>query len=62
MQEQLRLKGHVKALVLFVKACAASIYCLETLQDATKDLMFALNLVENQHIREFGARGLPHVQ
>jgi len=59
----LQVGDHAEALIFFVKACAASIYCLESLEDVIKKIVLALNVIEHNHAKKYGmASLLPHVQ
>ncbi|KAL0047527.1 hypothetical protein WJX82_005707 [Trebouxia sp. C0006] len=60
-QEALLKEHHTDAVILFVKACASSICCLESLEDFTLSLRNALNVVEHKHINQAPGVPLPHV-
>ena len=56
------MKEHnTDAVILFVKACATSICCLESLEDYTLSLRNAVNMVEHKHINQAPGLPLPHV-
>ncbi|KAL0019658.1 hypothetical protein WJX77_010544 [Trebouxia sp. C0004] len=56
-QEALLKEHHTDAVILFVKACASSICCLESLEDFALSLRHALMVVEHKHVNQ--ALGLP---
>ena len=61
MQGLLYDEFHDEALTVFVKACATSAFCLESLEEVTQKLVFALNLVLHNHMRKYGRQPIPDV-
>ena len=53
LQDLLRAQEVDEALIVFVQAVAASIFCLETLKDITEDIILSISSAEAR-IRDFG--------
>lgn len=61
MQGLLHTELYVEALTVFVKAFDVSAFCLESLEEVTEKLMYALDLVLHNHMRKYGHQPMPDV-
>lgn len=61
LQALLKNRRNDEALVVFVKACVASVVCLDDFEDMGDKLLTLLNIMEHRQMK-MGSQGLPHIQ
>ena len=61
MQGLLHAELYVEALTVFIKAFDTSPFCLESLEEVTEKLVYALNLTLHNHVRKYKHDLMPDV-